>query len=91
LKKLNWENLIKRLKQGVDGKIPHMKINQNKPSYPGKTGVKKAKENEQLQKSLELATFQLKKSKSKKDQLMAKFLANNYIHSETGLITSKVR
>ena len=68
-----------------------MKLTPNKLNYPSKTNAKKAKENEQLQKSLELATFQLKKSKSKKDQLMARFLANNYIHSETGLITSKIR
>ena len=68
-----------------------MKITQNKLNYLDKTNAKKAKENKQLQKALELTTLKLKKSKSKKDQLMAKFLANNYIHSETGLITSKVR
>ena len=43
----------------------------------------------------EITWYQLsklkKKSKNKKDQLIAKFLANNYIHPQTGLITSKVK
>lgn len=49
------------------------------------------KETQQLQKDLESTILKLKKSKSKKDQLVAEFLANNYIHSQTGLITSKVK
>jgi hypothetical protein len=60
------------------------------PSRLNKTTTKN-KETQQLQKALELATIQLKKSKSKKDQLIAEFLANNYIHPQTGLITSKVK
>jgi hypothetical protein len=71
-----------------------MKIAQNKLNYTGKITTKKQNKNKeinQLQKDLELTTLKLKQSKSKKDKLMAKFLANNYIHPETGLITSKVK
>lgn len=52
---------------------------------------KNNKENQQLQKALESTIFELKKSKNKKDRRCAEFLANNYIHSETGLITSKFK
>ena len=51
----------------------------------------KNKDFKELQQSLELTTLKLKKSKNKKDQLIAKFLANNYIHPKTGLITSKLK
>ena len=68
-----------------------MKTAQSKLNSTNKNATKKQKENQQLQKALELVTLKLKKSKSKKDKMMAKFLANNYIHSETGLITNKCR
>jgi hypothetical protein len=57
-----------------------------------KTAPKKeTKEYQQLQEALNSTTLKLKKSKSKKDQLIAEFLANNYINPQTGLITSKVK
>ena len=64
-----------------------MKLAQNKVNSANKNTTKR--EIQELQKALELATFKLKKSKNKEDQLMANFLANNYIHPETGMITSK--
>jgi hypothetical protein len=64
-----------------------MKTIQNKLIPRNKITTKK--EIQELQKALELAAFKLKKSKNKEDQLLANFLANNYIHPETGLITSK--
>jgi hypothetical protein len=52
---------------------------------------KEIKEYQQLQGALNSITLKLKKSKSKKDQLIAEFLANNYINPQNGLITSKVK
>ena len=51
----------------------------------------KNKDFQELQKSLELTTIKLKKSKNKKNQLIARFLSNNYIHPKTGLVTSKFK
>jgi len=69
-----------------------MKLTPKLSPTTGKTTKKQNdKENQQLQKALESTIFELKKSKNKKDRRCAEFLANNYIHSETGLITSKFK
>ena len=66
-----------------------MRINQNKPSYPDKTGVKKAKEIQELQNAWEKTAQKLKNSPNQEDQLLYSFLKANYIDSHTHLITSK--
>jgi ribosomal protein L15E len=55
------------------------------------TPKKETKALQELQTALKSATLKLKKSKSKKEQSIAKFLESNYIHPQTGLITSKFR
>jgi hypothetical protein len=65
-----------------------MKTTLNKAHFP-KASKKEIQEIQELQKALEATTLKLKKSKSKKDQLIAKFLESNYINPQTGLITTK--
>jgi len=79
------------LLSGVRGvlKNSYMKLTATKLNSKDKITPKK--EFQQLQKDLESTATKLKKSKNKKDQLIAKFLASNYIHPQTGLITSKVK
>lgn len=72
-------------------KIPIMKPTLNKLNSLGKTQTnKKAKDLREFQQLWEQAQKELsQKAKTTEDKLFADFLANNYLDSQTGLITNK--